>query len=127
MMQVVTDLRLVEVVHVDPGQLETLYTDLGPRNAEEVVCRAMEELALRLNQCERQYRRGAISDLRKSARSLIAISEQIGMGRVARVARDVIDTIDRDDAVALAACLSRLIRTGEGSLTAVWDLQDVTL
>ena len=57
----------------------------------------------------------------------IAIAEQIGMDVLARVAGDVTYCIDRKDTVALAATVNRLMRTGEGSLTAVWDLQDITL
>lgn len=126
-MQSVTQIRLVETVSVDPTHLETLYADLGHRNAEDVVCRAMEELALRLHQCERQYRRGGLDELEKSARSLIGIADQIGMARLARVAGDVADCVAHADAVALGACVSRLIRIGEGSLMAVWDLQDMSI
>jgi hypothetical protein len=46
---------------------------------------------------------------------------------LARVASDVIETIDACDRVATAATLARLIRIGEQSLTAIWDLQDITI
>ena len=49
------------------------------------------------------------------------------MGGLARVARDVTQCLDRGDGIAVAATLSRLIRVGERSLTAVWDLHDVPL
>ena len=126
-MQGITQLKPVETVQVDPAQLETLYRDLGTRNAEDVVCRAMEELALRLNQCERLYRRGQMGELHQGARSLCAIADQIGMARLAHVAKDVVCCIEVEDTVALAACMARLVRAGEGSLMAVWDLQDVTI
>jgi hypothetical protein len=123
----VTKLRLVEAVQVDQDRLGALYSDMDAANAEEVVCRAMEELALRMAQCERQYRAGDLAALRKSSRSLIAISDQIGMTVLADVARAVGDCTESGDQVALAATLGRLMRTGEGSLTAIWDLQDVTI
>ena len=69
----------------------------------------------------------AAYDLRKSARSLVAISDQVGMTTLARVARDVTAAIDCGDDAALSATLFRLIRIGERSLTAVWDLQDLSL
>ncbi|MEO0939423.1 MAG: hypothetical protein AAFY38_14820 [Pseudomonadota bacterium] len=116
-----------EAVHVDHDKVGALYAQLGNASAEDVVCRAMEELALRMSQCGQLYRTGALDDLRKQARSLVAIADQIGMIALARVAADVTTCIDRHDQVALAATLSRLMRIGEGSLTAVWDLQDITI
>lgn len=116
-----------ETVRLDPDRLGELYAQLGEAGAEDVVCRAMEELAVRLSHTERLYRQNEMMDLRKSARSLVAISEQIGMYSVARVARDVTYCIDDDDHVALAATLYRLLRIGERSLTAIWDMQDLSV
>ena len=104
-----------------------LYKQLGESAAEDVVCRAIEELAIRLTHCERLWRDGNLPGLRKSARSLIAIAEQVGMMSLARVANDVTQSIDIDDRAALGATLFRLIRIGERSLTAVWDLQDLSV
>ncbi|MCV6586720.1 MAG: hypothetical protein OIF47_14405 [Marinibacterium sp.] len=104
-----------------------LYRQLGESAAEDVICRAIEELAVRLSQCQEMYVSADFGPLRKNARTLIAIAEQVGMAALARVARDVTLTIDAGDRVALAATLSRLIRIGERSLTAVWDLQDLSV
>lgn len=117
----------MESVHVDHDCLSALYSELGHSGAEDVVCRAMEELALRMAHCDRLLRCGNYDELRKSARSLIAIADQIGMGLLADVARDVIKCVDTGDGVALAATLGRLMRAGEGSLTAIWELQDITI
>lgn len=115
----------VENVRLDPDKLGELYTELGEAGAEDVVCRAIEELAVRLTHCERLWRQGNMADLRKNARSLIAISEQVGMNAMASVSRDVTISIDNEDAPAVAAVLFRLLRVGERSLTAVWDQQDI--
>ncbi len=116
-----------ENVRLDPDKLGELYAQLGEAGAEDVVCRAIEELAVRLTHCERLWRQNNMVDLRKNARSLIAISEQIGMNAMASIARDVTVSIDSEDAPAVAAILFRLLRVGERSLTAVWDQQDVTV
>lgn len=126
-MEQILVLRQEEPVRLDPDRLRELYTRLGDAGAEDVVCRAMEEIAVRLSHTERLYRQDRLRDMRKSARSLVAISDQVGMGALARVAEDVTACVDACDAVALAATLSRLLRVGERSLTAIWDLQDVTL
>ncbi|MDG1470250.1 hypothetical protein [Pseudosulfitobacter sp. SM2401] len=126
-MQVVTQLRLTEQVDLDHSQLSTLYAQLGPAGAEDVVCRAMEELALRLSHCERLFKAANWAELRKSARSLVAIADQIGMKGVSIVANDVTVCVDNKSDIALAATMHRLMRIGEGSLTAIWELQDITI
>ena len=115
----VHQIRPVEQVDVNPDQLGVLYAQLGEAGAEDVVCRAMEELALRMAQSDRLYRAAEWEGLRKNTRSLIAIAEQIGMYSVARVARDVTHCLDAKDHIAVAATLSRLIRIGERSLAAI--------
>ncbi len=120
-------LKQNEIVQLDAGRLEELFVQLGESCAEDVVCRALEELAARLSSTERCYREMRFEDMRKAARSLIAISEQIGMQKLADVARDVTTCIDIDDGTALAATLARLLRVGEGSLSEIWDLQDITI
>ncbi len=122
-----TLLQQSEPVRLDPDRLEQLYLQLGEIGAENVVCRALEELAARLSFTERCYREDQVEDLRKSARSLVAISEQIGMQSLARVAQDVTRCIDNSDWTALAATLARLLRIGERSLNEIWDFQDMTI
>jgi hypothetical protein len=114
--------RLTETVRVDQDRLGALYAELGEVAAEDVVCRAMEELAVRFSHCSRLHSAGHWSELRKCTRSLIAISDQIGMAVLARVAGDVIETLDAGDIPATGATLARLLRIGEQSLTAIWDL-----
>ena len=116
-----------ENVRLDPDRLAGLYRQLGEAGAENVVCRAIEELAVRFAHCERLWRQQDDKGLRKCTRSLIAISDQIGMNTLARVADDVTRAIDNGDAAAVGATLFRLIRIGERSLTAVWDLQDLSV
>lgn len=123
----ITQLRLSEQVQVDHDRLESLYSEMDHNAAEDMVCRAMEELALRMAQCDRLYRAGDFDELHRASRSLIAIADQIGMTMMARVAQDVAVCAQTGNLVALAATVTRLMRTGEESLTAIWDLQDVTI
>lgn len=122
----VLQIKPTETVKVDQDRLGALYAQLGESSAEDVVCRAMEELALRLSHCESLFREGAWASLRKNTRSLIAIADQVGMSALSHVACDVTKCIDTGDTVAVAATLSRLLRVGEHSLTAVWDIGDFT-
>jgi hypothetical protein len=87
----------------------------------------MEELALRISHCDRLYRTSDWLELRKNSRSLIAIAEQVGLQKLAAVAHDVMQSVDQNDEVAIAATLTRLVRVGERSLTAIWDTQDMSI
>lgn len=116
-----------EPVRFDPDCLQALYEELGETGAEDVVCRAMEELAVRLSLVERLFRQGKSGEMRKAARSLMGIADQIGMKTLRRVAGDVMVCIDAGDPVALAATLSRLLRIGERSLSEIWDLQGMQI
>ncbi len=127
MVEKIITLEHKESVLLDPDQLSGLYSQLGDKNALDVLCRTVEELAVRLSNCERYWRHREWSDLRKCAKSLVAISEQVGMTALARVAGDVAQSVDAGDAVAAGATLGRLIRVGERSLTAVWDQQDLSV
>ena len=121
----VMQIRPSEQVRVDQERLGTLYAQLGPAGAEDVVCRALEELALRMSHCDALYGEQNWPDLRKNIRSLVAIADQIGMQMLSRVAADVVQCIDQQNAVGLAATLSRLLRIGERSLVAIWDVRDL--
>jgi len=126
---VATTIRLMfdENVRLDSDRLAELYVQLGEAGAQDVVCRAMEELAVRLARISESYHANMTLDLRKGAKGLIGIAEQIGMQRLADVARDVRSCVDENDPIALAATMARLLRIGDCSLTAVWDLQDLSV
>lgn len=126
-MSEVVQIRLSEQIQLDQVRLGTLYAQLGETGAESVVCRAMEELAARLAQCDALWRARNRIQLRKHARSLIAIADQIGMHRLAKVAGDVTASIDAEDEIAIAATLSRMLRIGERSLSAIWSMEDLSI
>lgn len=117
----------VERPAMDTAQIETLCRDLGPNAAEDVVCRALEELAQRLCTIQGQAGGGPREDMHKGLKALAAIADQIGLRSLSAVAHDVMACIEYGDRVAEAACLARLARTGEGSLTALWDLSAFSL
>lgn len=126
-MSEIVKIRLAEQVQLDHTRLDTLYAQLGDASAESVVCRAMEELAVRMSQCDTLWRAQNKTQLRKHARSLIAIADQIGMQELAIIAGDVTKCLDAKDDIALAATLSRMLRIGERSLSAIWSMEDLSL
>ncbi|EAU46873.1 hypothetical protein [Salipiger bermudensis] len=123
----VARLSLAEPASVDPDRLAQLYERFGAQRGEDLVCRAMEELAFRLGQAGRLYEAGDRLELRRCAGILAALADEIGMTALRRVAESVAFCIDSADAVALSAVLARMARVGERSLYAIWDLQDLTI
>lgn len=123
-MERVTLLQQRERVRLDADRLDVLYRQLGDRGAEDVVCRALEEIAARLARAERDFRAARHAEMRKGCRSLIAMADQMGMPLLARVAGDVTGCIDTGDGTALAATFARLTRIAECSLCEIWDMQE---
>ncbi|MGB7260848.1 MAG: hypothetical protein WBC68_02155, partial [Albidovulum sp.] len=106
-------LRHDEGVHLNPDCLVALYSEMGEAGAEQVVRRAMDELAARLTEVQRFADEGNHAALYRSVRLLIKVAEQIGMATFAQVAGDVMRTSEAQDATAQAATLARLIRIGD--------------
>lgn len=115
-----------EPVRLDPDRLVVLYAELGQNAAERVISAAMEDLAVHLAAIEVAAREGHLEVMLRGIDELSILARQVGMIQLVRVARDLADCAGRGDTVAQAAVLARLVRTGEGSLTAVWDLSDMS-
>ncbi len=126
-MPVLAVLRHEEGVRLDPDPLVALYSDLGQSGAERVICRAMEEMAARLTDILRHADEGHNDALVRGARLLGKVADQIGLASLARVTADVIRTTEVGDETGQAATLARLVRIGDRSLTAVWDLRGMTI
>lgn len=115
-----------ETVCLDHARIVELEKLLGAKTAEDVAIRAMEELSARLAHCETLFQLEKWKDLRKSARSMIAIGDQIGMTSLSLVSQHVVDTIDAQDTNAIAATFYRLLRIGDRSLSDYWDQQNLS-
>ncbi len=112
-----------DTVRLDVEALAELYRDLSPAGAEAVLARAQEEVMLRLGGLSEPHRSGQWAELARRARALRAISEQVGLTTLARVAGDVAICAARCEATALGATLDRLDRIACRSLAELWDMQ----
>jgi len=117
----VTLLRQDETVRLDPDRVHDLFLQLGDRAAEDLVCRGLEEMAARLAHVERCHRRGRTDEMRRTARGLATVADQLGMTLLGRVALSVIACSEAGDGVAMSATLARMLRIGERSLAEFWD------
>lgn len=76
----------------------------------DIICAGLEEMARHLRWLDDEYRSGHMDRLEARVRSIVMLSDQLGLRRVGQVAADVIYCIDGPDQIALAATLSRLMR-----------------
>ena len=126
MRAVVTTLPLGEPARFNPGHLEKLCERLGELRAEAEVAHALDRLATLLDEVMRIGTTGRRSDLEEVLAALVRDAQLIGMATLARVGRDVLECLDAGDTTALAATLARLMRVGDRSIHAIWDLEDVS-
>ena len=122
----VVALPVVERVQQDSEPIATIYRNLGTSSAEQVVTRALGELALTMAGLASQVREREMQDLSRQLRRLQRMSENLGMVSLGLVAGDVRDCLDRSDVTAFAAVWARLVRIAERSLAPDKALLDQT-
>lgn len=120
-------LRPVERVRQDGEPIATIYRNLGTDSAEQVVTRALGELALTMAGLASQVRAHDLADLSRQLRRLQRMAENLGMVSLGLVAADVRACLDRSDSTAFTAVWARLIRIAERSLSSDKDLLDRSL
>ena len=122
----VSKLKVEEPARFNPDRLERLCAEIGEVRAEDEVARALEAISARLQEVEAINPLTGPEALARTLNALIAASDHIGMATLARVGRNVQACLTRGDAVALASTHARLIRIGDRSIHAIWDLEDLS-
>ncbi|MDD9921866.1 MAG: hypothetical protein OXQ92_06250 [Boseongicola sp.] len=119
--------RPIDMIYVDPAPLKEMVRARGLPRTEFITSTAMEEIAERLSTAEAAWEAGEFARLSKICRSIIGLSEEIGLESLAQVAGCIAGDVGRNDTNALAALVARLVRVGEASLSALWDLGHLRL
>ena len=120
-------LRPKERVRQSVEPIATIYRNLGTSSAEQVVARALTELALTMAGLAAQVRAHDLEDLSRRLRRLQRMSENIGMISLGLVAGDVRDCLESGDATAFSAVWARLLRVAERSLASDGGIADQTV
>jgi hypothetical protein len=107
-----------ERVRQDSEPIALMYRNMGTSAAEEVVTRALSELAMTMAGLADQVRTRDRVDLSRQLRRLQRMAEQLGMVSLGHVAADIRQCLDQGDATAFAAVWARLMRVAETSLAA---------
>ena len=115
-------LRPNDHVKQDAEPIATIYRNLGAASAEQVVTRALTELALTMAGLASQMRAQELGDMDRQLRRLQRMSENLGLVSLASIAGDVRDCLGRNDVTSFAAVWARLLRVAERSLATEREL-----
>ena len=120
-------LRPTERVRQDGEAIAVIYRNLGVATAEQMVTRALGELALTMAGIAAQVKQHHLADLARQLRRLQRMAENLGMVSLGQVAGDARDCLERSESTAFAAVWARLVRVAERSLAADKGLADLSL
>jgi len=109
-------LRPDDRVRQDAEPIATIYRNLGAASAEQVVTRALTELALTMAGLASQVKAREMSDMDRQLRRLQRMSENLGMVSLGMIAGDVRQCLARSDVTSFTAVWARLLRVAERSL-----------
>jgi len=122
----VVALRPNDRVRQDAEPIATIYRNLGTASAEQVVTRALGELALTMAGLAAHVRAQDLTDVQRQLRRLQRMGENLGMTSLGLVAADVRACLESGDSTAFSAVWARLMRIAERSLAADKGLLDQT-
>ncbi len=107
--------------------IATMYRDMGRAAAEQVVNRALGEIALTMSDLAHKVRAHDLTDLGRHLRRLQRMSAHLGLVSLGAAADHVQTCLANDDSTAFSAVWARLIRVAERSLEPSKDRLDRTV
>lgn len=113
----VVALRLVECPHQDGEQIASIYRSLGNASAEQVIARALGELAFAMSALADQIKVHELGDLIRRLKRLQQMAQNLGLLTLSQVAGDLAHCVRCQDSTAFAAVWARLVRIAETTLT----------
>jgi hypothetical protein len=123
----VTALRPREVVRQDAEAIAVIYRNLGAPTAEQMVTRALGELALAMAGIAAQVKAHQLADLARQLTRLRRMAESLGLVSIGTVSEDARICLERSDATAFAAVWARLLRVAERSLAPDAEFADISV
>ncbi|WP_193749851.1 hypothetical protein [Shimia sp. SK013] len=124
-MDQVSRLLFSEAALVNEDELTRLYIKMDYRKAEQLIIAAIDALSEALAAAEVAYNSNNDQYLMAACRNIARASRRLGLDQLASVARDVRIALHQDDDVAAQATLARMLRLGEPSMRALWDIKAI--
>jgi len=109
----------------DPAPLVRLFAMIDPYEAEDKICRMLEDIATRLDQLQQALSKHAFDKMRRPARRIELVAHHIGLIEVGVAAAHVAQCVGQRDAVALDATMARLERGFDVAVSEVWTFRDI--
>jgi hypothetical protein len=122
----VTALTPREVVRQDVEAIAVIYRNLGAPTAEQMVTRALGELALTMAGIAEKVRAQDLRDLAQQLGQLKRLADDLGLVSLGLVAGDTRTCLERADGTAFSAVWARLLRVAERSLSPNPDMADLS-
>jgi hypothetical protein len=113
-----------EVVRQDVEAIAVIYRNLGAPVAEQMVTRALGELALTMAGIAEKVRAQDLRDLARQLGRLGRLSGDLGLVTLSTVAGDAKTCLECADPTAFSSVWARLLRVAERSLSAEAGLAD---
>lgn len=123
---VVLALTPKENPRLDLEQISSIYRNLSSQAADQVVTRALGELALQMAKLAERIAQHQMGDLLRRLKRLDRMAQNLGLRTLSTVAQDLAICLERGDTTAFAAVWARLLRVADCTLTLDQDVQDQT-
>lgn len=123
---VVLALTPKENPRLDLEQISSIYRNLSSQAADQVVTRALGELALQMAKLAERIAQHQMGDLLRRLKRLDRMAQNLGLRTLSTVAQDLAICLERGDTTAFAAVWARSLRVADCTLTLDQDVQDQT-
>ncbi|WP_052700951.1 hypothetical protein [Loktanella sp. S4079] len=107
----------------DPKPINQLIASKSITEAEEIICRVLEELAAHITALQRQLARRDLAAMLRPCRKVRLIADQIGLIEMAVTADHIQTCLKQADGVALEATMARLERAFDFAVIEVWNFR----
>ena len=107
----------------DMSPIARLFAEREMHEAENIVCRMLEDIALRLDMLQSGMAEQAFATMHRPAQRIGVIADQIGLLEVATAAGHVRTCLSQNDGIALEATVARLERSFDVAVSEVWNFR----
>lgn len=112
-------------MHFDPAPMIRLFAEKDPPVAEEIACRMLEDIAIRLDMLQHALGTRQFDTMQRPARRIELVADRLGLTEVAVAAGHVLACVRQGDIIALAATLARLERGFDVAVAEIWNFREM--